>query len=39
MKTSWAENPTKRPTFGEIRKELDEIFVPAPTDDYYYYRK
>lgn len=39
MKRSWDEDPTKRPTFKQIRNELDEVFVAAPVDDYYYYRK
>lgn len=38
MKQAWEEDPKKRPTFKEIRNILDEIFVAAPTDDYYYYR-
>ncbi|XP_053373171.1 uncharacterized protein LOC128546533 [Mercenaria mercenaria] len=39
MKQAWSEDPKKRPSFKEIRNTLDEIFVAAPTDDYYYYRK
>lgn len=39
MKRSWQEDPDKRPTFKQIRSELDEVFVSAPVDDYYYYRK
>ncbi|XP_060564264.1 fibroblast growth factor receptor 3-like [Ruditapes philippinarum] len=39
MKQTWEESTEKRPTFKEIRSTLDEIFVAAPTDDYYYYRK
>ncbi|XP_053373157.1 uncharacterized protein LOC123531756 [Mercenaria mercenaria] len=36
MKRTWAEHANERPTFKEIRSELDEMFVPAPVDDYYY---
>ncbi|XP_053391930.1 uncharacterized protein LOC123531686 [Mercenaria mercenaria] len=36
MKRTWAEAAKKRPTFKEIRNELDEMFVAAPVDDYYY---
>ncbi|XP_053373169.1 uncharacterized protein LOC123532025 [Mercenaria mercenaria] len=39
MKQTWSEDPKNRPSFKEIRNSLDEIFVAAPTDDYYYYRK
>jgi DNA phosphorothioation-dependent restriction protein DptG len=38
MKQTWEESTEKRPTFKEIRSTLDEIFVAAPSDDYYYYR-
>lgn len=39
MKRAWTEDPAERPTFEQIRSELDEVFVAAPVDDYYIYRK
>ncbi|WAR10302.1 FGFR3-like protein [Mya arenaria] len=39
MTRCWEANPDQRPTFKTIRGELDEMFVAAPQDDYYYYRK
>ena len=39
MKRSWSEDTNARPTFKEIRNDLDEMFVAAPGDDYYYYQK
>ncbi|XP_052812774.1 uncharacterized protein LOC128240260 isoform X2 [Mya arenaria] len=39
MTRCWQANPDQRPTFKAIRGELDEMFVAAPQDDYYYYRK
>ena len=39
MKRCWQTKPDQRPTFKVIRDELDELFVAAPQDDYYYYKK
>ncbi|WAR10657.1 FGFR1-like protein [Mya arenaria] len=39
MTQCWQANPEQRPTFKTIRGELDEMFVAAPQDDYYIYRK
>ncbi|WAR11025.1 FGFR1-like protein [Mya arenaria] len=39
MTQCWQANPDQRPTFKTIRGELDEMFVAAPQDDYYIYRK
>ncbi|XP_052782551.1 uncharacterized protein LOC128218858 [Mya arenaria] len=39
MTRCWQTKPEQRPSFKAIREELDEIFVTAPQDDYYYYKK
>ncbi|WAR10291.1 FGFR2-like protein [Mya arenaria] len=39
MTRCWQTDQNKRPTFKTIRGELDEMFVAAPQDDYYFYRK
>ncbi|XP_052814816.1 uncharacterized protein LOC128241772 [Mya arenaria] len=39
MTQCWKADPDQRPTFKAIREELDEMFVAAPQDDYYIYRK
>ncbi|XP_052232523.1 angiopoietin-1 receptor-like [Dreissena polymorpha] len=39
MNKCWDYQPRKRPTFAEIRNELDTMFVASPGDDYYYYKR
>ena len=39
MKQCWALQPGKRPTFSDVRNQLDGLFVAAPGDDYYYYKR
>ncbi|KAL4222693.1 hypothetical protein ACF0H5_018734 [Mactra antiquata] len=39
MKKCWEYKPEKRPTFKKVRDELDNLFVAAPGDDYYYYKR
>ena len=39
MKHCWEQDSNKRPTFSEIRNQLDQLFVAAPGDDYYYYKR
>ncbi|KAL3832342.1 hypothetical protein ACJMK2_023994 [Sinanodonta woodiana] len=38
MKRIWNYDPKKRPTFTEIRDELDQMFVTSG-DDFYYYKR
>ncbi|KAL3832344.1 hypothetical protein ACJMK2_023996 [Sinanodonta woodiana] len=39
MQRAWNIAPEKRPTFSEIREELDQLFVQSAGDDYYYYKR
>ncbi|KAH3716737.1 hypothetical protein DPMN_059466 [Dreissena polymorpha] len=39
MTKCWAFQSKKRPTFADIRTELDTVFVASPGDDYYYYKR
>lgn len=39
MKKCWAHQPDKRPTFSDVRNQLDGLFEAAPGDDYYYYKR
>ncbi|KAK3603169.1 hypothetical protein CHS0354_043002, partial [Potamilus streckersoni] len=39
MQRTWNIAPEKRPTFAEIRVELDQLFVQSAGDDYYYYKR
>ncbi|KAL3832351.1 hypothetical protein ACJMK2_024003, partial [Sinanodonta woodiana] len=39
MQRAWSIAPEKRPTFSEIREELDQLFVQSAGDDYYYYKR
>ncbi|KAK3603134.1 hypothetical protein CHS0354_042956 [Potamilus streckersoni] len=39
MQRTWSIAPEKRPTFAEIRVELDQLFVHSAGDDYYYYKR
>lgn len=39
MKKCWENDPKKRPSFSEVRDQLDQLFVAAPGDDYYYYKR
>ena len=36
MERAWAESPSDRPTFAQIRQELDEEFMPSSATYYYY---
>ncbi|XP_052280020.1 uncharacterized protein LOC127877806 [Dreissena polymorpha] len=36
MTRCWQTDSANRPTFKDILTELDEVFVAAPVDDYYY---
>ena len=37
MAKSWEYEPAKRPSFTDIRTELDDLFVASPGQDDYYY--
>jgi len=39
MQKCWEYEPKKRPGFAAVRQELDQMFVQAPGDDYYYYKR
>ncbi|WAQ93640.1 FER-like protein [Mya arenaria] len=39
MKHCWEFDPKKRPRFAEVREQLDTLFVNAPGDDFYYYKR
>lgn len=39
MKKCWSYEARKRPKFSEIRTELESLFVAAPGDDYYFYKR
>lgn len=39
MTQCWAHEPNKRSTFSDVRNQLDGLFVAAPGDDYYYYKR
>ncbi|XP_060598183.1 uncharacterized protein LOC132751969 isoform X2 [Ruditapes philippinarum] len=39
MKRCWEYDPHKRPLFVDVRSELDDMFVAAPGDDFYYYQR
>ncbi|XP_060601820.1 uncharacterized protein LOC132755046 [Ruditapes philippinarum] len=39
MKKCWSYEPSKRPKFKSVRQELDNLFVAAPGDDYYFYKR
>ncbi|KAL3832122.1 hypothetical protein ACJMK2_023795 [Sinanodonta woodiana] len=38
MWKTWNQSPQKRPTFEEIREELDKLFTESTGDYIYYYR-
>ncbi|KAK3588467.1 hypothetical protein CHS0354_004681 [Potamilus streckersoni] len=38
MSRTWNQIPQKRPTFEEIREELDRLFIESSGDYIYYYR-
>jgi len=39
MRKCWEYEPKKRPGFAAVRQELDQMFVQAPGEDYYYYKR
>ena len=39
MGRAWSLKQSKRPTFKQIRDELDAMFVQSPGDENYYYSR